>query len=299
MIDDPAFDEINEAKASMDHIYDQADPRAYFRELKSVGYAIPGAAKPIFQKLISHLRNKTGDTICILDLGCSYGVNAALLKHDLSIDDLYDHWGQKKLANATPEEIIEKDQHFFADLDKADDIEVIGLDVAENAVAFAEEAGLLDEGLAINLESEPLPEAAEHELASVDLVTSTGCIGYVTEKTFNRLLPAVMKGQRPWFANFVLRMFPFDYIEETLRESGYVTEKMEGQTFVQREFASAEEQEQVLEQLREQGIDPSGKETEGYLLAEFYLSRPLNEAGKTLSDQLVLPRWQGDSRLPV
>ena len=34
---------------------------------------------------------------------------------------------------------------FFADLDEPDDIEVIGLDVAENAVAFAEQAGLLDQ----------------------------------------------------------------------------------------------------------------------------------------------------------
>lgn len=287
MTDDPAFTEINDAKTNMDHIYDQTDPRAYFRELKRVGYAIPGSAKPIFQKLIFRLRNKTNDTVRVLDVGCSYGINAALLKHDLSIDDLYDHWGQEKLADATPEEVIEKDKDFFAGLDEVEDIEVIGLDVAENAVAFAEEAGLLDEGLAVDLESKPLPEAAKEELAPVDLVTSTGCVGYVTEKSFNRLLPAVTRGQRPWFANFVLRMFPFDAIEETLKNAGYVTEKLKGQTFVQREFASSEEQEQVLEQLREQGIDPTGKETEGHLLAEFYLSRPKEDAAQFPIKQLI------------
>lgn len=288
MTDDPAFDEINEAKASMDHIYDRPDPRAYFRELKSVGYSIPGAAKPIFQNLISRLRNRTDDTIRVLDVGCSYGINAALLKHDLSIDDLYDHWGQKKLANATPEEVIEQDKNFFARLDEIEDIEVIGLDIAENAVAFAEEAGLLDEGLTVDLESEPLPGDAVEDLAPVDLVTSTGCVGYVTEESFKQLLPAVTKGQRPWFANFVLRMFPFDAIEETLSESGYVTEKLEGQTFVQRDFASADEQEQVLEQLREKGIDPTGKEAEGHLVAEFYLSRPGKEVAAAPIEQLAL-----------
>ena len=286
MIDDPAFDEINDAKANMDHIYDQADPRAYFRELKSVGYAIPGAAQPIFQKLISHLRKNENGTVCVLDLGCSYGVNAALLKHDLSISDLYDHWGQEKLVDATPEEVVENDKRFFANLDEAADIEVIGLDVAENAVAFAEQAGLLDEGISINLESEPLPESAKDELAPVDLVTSTGCVGYVTEKSFNQLLPAVMRGQLPWFANFVLRMFPFDAIEETLKERGYVTEKLEGQTFVQREFASTEEQAQVLAQLRDQGIDPTGKEMGGQLLAEFYLSRPEKDAARLPIERL-------------
>ena len=81
MTADAEFEKINEAKANMDHIYDQSDPRAYFRELKKLGYGIPGAAKPIFQKLISHLRHRPNDTVHVLDLGCSYGVNAALLKH--------------------------------------------------------------------------------------------------------------------------------------------------------------------------------------------------------------------------
>ena len=30
MAGDVAFEEINEAKANLNHIYDQADPRAYF-----------------------------------------------------------------------------------------------------------------------------------------------------------------------------------------------------------------------------------------------------------------------------
>ena len=287
MSNDVAFEEINDVKANMDHIYDQADPRAYFRELKSVNYAIPGAAKPIFKNLISHLRHKTNDTIRILDVGCSYGINAALLKHDLSINDLYDHWGQENLATATSEEVIENDKRFFADLDEVEDIEVVGLDVAENAVAFAEETGLLDEGLAVDLESESLSEAAKAELAPVDLVTSTGCVGYVTEHSFNRLLPVVTQGQRPWFANFVLRMFPFDAIEETLRANDYVTEKLEGQTFVQRKFASTNEQEQVLDQLSERGIDPLGEETKGYLLAEFFLSRPKENADQIPLHEVV------------
>jgi len=286
--DDAIFEEINEAKASMDHIYDQTDPRAYFHELEKLGYAIPSAAKPIFQKLISHRRRGQDDTVHVLDLGCSYGVNAALLKHDLSMPELYEHWGQKKLADATPKEVVEYDQHFYDNLDESADIEVIGLDQAESAIAFAEEVGLLDEGLAVNLETEPLPEAATEDLALVDLVISTGCIGYLTEKSFERLLPAITRGRRPWIANFVLRMFPLDAIEETLSDWGYMTEKLDGQAFVQRQFASVEEQEKVLEQLREKGIDPTGKEAEGDLLAEFYLSRPIKDAAEIPIERLFV-----------
>ena len=287
MTGDADFEEINEAKASMDHIYNQRDPRAYFRELTKLEYAIPGRAKPIFQKLIRHLQADRDDTVHVLDLGCSYGVNAALLKHDLSMPELYEHWGQQTLVDVTSDEVTASDHSFFASPDGPDDIKIIGLDQAENAVAYAEGAGLLDEGLAVNLETEPLSARAEAQLEAVDLIVSTGCVGYVTEKSFERLLPAVTHGQSPWMGNFVLRMFPFDEIAVTLKRWGYVTEKLEGQTFVQREFASRDEQEQVLGQLCELGVDPKGKETGGHLHAEFYLSRPAKDVAETPIDRLL------------
>jgi hypothetical protein len=272
------FEDINEAKANLDHIYNQSDPRAYFRELKKLGHVIPEVAKPIFKKLIEALQQRRENTIQVLDLGCSYGINAALLKHDLSMDELYDHWGQKAFSNATSDAVIVRDQNYFADLKAPEDIGVVGFDVAENATSYAEEVGFLDESFTVNLETELLSASAREELASVDLVTSTGCVGYVTEKSFDRMLPAMGSCQMPWFANFVLRMFPFQAIEECLDGWGYVTEKLKNRTFLQRRFASAHEQEQVIKQLRDQGVDPTGLEGEGDLLAEFYLSRPKAEA---------------------
>ena len=287
MTEEPAFDEINEAKASMDHIYDQPDPRAYFKELNDLGYAIPGEAKPVFQELISQLQSQRPEPINILDLGCSYGVNAALLKHDLSMADLYAHWEKDKIADAAPDEVIENDKRFFTKLPKPEDIRVVGIDVAENAVDYATKSGLLDDGLTVDLETELLPAEARDELASVDLIMSTGCVGYITKKSFDRLMPVVTGGRKPWIANFVLRMFPFDAISQTLSKWGYVTEKLDGRTFVQREFASAEEREQVVEQMIENGIDFRGEEADGQLLAEFYLSRPKSEASRLPIERLI------------
>lgn len=281
------FETINEAKANLDHIYDQPDPRAYFRELGKLGYVIPGVAKPIFQKLISHLHRLRSDPVNVLDLGCSYGINAALLKYDLSMPELYDHWADKAPVSASSETIVRYDRRFFDTLDQQEDISVVGFDLAESAVAFGETTGLLDSGHAVNLETEPLPDTAAEELAAVDLVISTGCVGYVTEKSFERLLPAVTQGQSPWIGNFVLRMFPFDAIEETLKDWGYVTEKLEGRTFLQRRFASEEERDLMLKQLQLCGVDPTGKEEEGQLLAEFYLSRPAEEAEKIPIERLL------------
>lgn len=285
MTDENGFENINGAKANLDHIYNQPDPRAYFHELGKLDYGIPGVAKPIFQTLITHLQQGHQDPLHVLDLGCSYGVNAALLKRDMSMADLYEHWGQAQLADAAPEQVAEWDRHFFDGANRAGDLKVIGLDQADKAIAFAEDTGLLDGGVVANLETQPLPDAAEPALAPVDLIISTGCIGYVTEKSFVRLLPAVTAGGQPWIANFVLRMFPFDAIARSLSTRGYVTERLEGHTFPQRRFVSDDEQQQVLRQLHDQGLDPTGKEEDGHLHAEFFLSRPAGETG-----ELPLPR---------
>ncbi len=137
---------------------------------------------------------------------------------------------------------------------KDSELEVVGLDASANAIKYAVEANLLDDGVAADLESgRPSPEVAA-VLDDADLVISTGCIGYVGESTFKGILE-VNAPRKPWMVHFVLRMFPFGEIEETLGAFGYVTEKVEDQTFLQRRFASEEEQEHVLERLSGLGID--------------------------------------------
>jgi hypothetical protein len=273
---------INRAKANMDHIYAEPDPRAYFRELDRVDYAIPDRAKPVFRALIDHLAARRGAPIRTLDLGCSYGINAAILKHDLSMADLYARYTDPALDAASSDAVIAADRAYFDDLPESASAEMIGLDPAETAIAYAERSGLIEHGLSLNLEEESLSDAAATLVAPVDLVMSTGCVGYVGAKSFDRLLPAMTADRAPWLANFVLRMFPFDPIAETLADHGYVTEKLEGARFVQRCFMSDDEQAGVIGKLKAQGIDPTGIETEGDLIAEFYLSRPAADADRPI-----------------
>ncbi len=122
------FDEINEAKISMDHIYDQPDPRAYFRELKKLDYVIPDSAKLIFQALISRLKRRRCSAVHVLDLGCSYGVNAAILKYDQTMPELYEQWGKDNLAGATHGEVAKYGKHLYSAIKEPEDVTVIGLD---------------------------------------------------------------------------------------------------------------------------------------------------------------------------
>jgi hypothetical protein len=45
------FHDINQSKANMDDIYNQADPRSYLKELRKIGHTIPDEAKPFFRTL--------------------------------------------------------------------------------------------------------------------------------------------------------------------------------------------------------------------------------------------------------
>ncbi|RVC98966.1 hypothetical protein EN753_27515, partial [Mesorhizobium sp. M2A.F.Ca.ET.029.05.1.1] len=64
--------------------YNRRWPHAYFRAHLALDYVISDRAKPVFERIFAEyrrVRNKT--SLKIIDVGCSYGINAALLRTDL------------------------------------------------------------------------------------------------------------------------------------------------------------------------------------------------------------------------
>jgi hypothetical protein len=68
-------------------------------------------------------------------------------------------------------------------------------------------------------------------------------------------------------------------------------------TFVQRRFVDADEQEYVLQELANMGVDPNGREAAEYYHTEFYLSRPPEEAAK-ISIEALLQKTASRSNHP-
>jgi hypothetical protein len=277
--------DAGEGKADFDHIYDRPDPRDYFRTLGELDYEIPQLANPVFEALLTALEPRRGEsgaspTVRVLDLCCSYGVNAALLRCDVTLDELFDRYTSPALAGLSPTELADADAAFYAERSRPGAVRVSGLDTASNAVAYGSRVGLLDGGWAENLEvTEPSP-ALTDQLADVDLVTTTGGVGYITERTFDRVVGAQRSGPPPWVAAFVLRMFPYDDISAALAQHGLVTEHLAGVSFPQRRFASAAEQDAALSGISGRGLDPAGQEATGRYYADFYLSRPGTDAAE-------------------
>lgn len=281
------FSDINERKANFDHIYIEKDPRLYFSYLGQLDYIIPHLAQPVFAQLVRARAETQSEPVTVLDLGSSYGVNGALMKYALGYDMLRERYTAPALQPLTSDEMLELDRAFYRSWPKNRNVRVIGLDISPNAVRYAQACGTVDLGFAIDLETaDPTPEAAA-ALAEVDLIVSTGCVGYVTSKTFERLAALSRRGRPAWVASFVLRMFPYDKIAATLARYDLQTEQFEGVTFVQRRFANRAEMEAAIAAVEGRGIDTLGHETEGLYHADLFVSRSRTEIERLPIRKLV------------
>lgn len=270
------FQAINESKANFDRIYEDADPRAYYRVLGGLDYVIPDLASPLFKQLLEARAQRQDRPVTVLDLGCSYGINGALLRFPLKFDTLRRRYMLPEIQALSSGATKAFDIAYFRSWPARPNLRIIGLDASANAVHYAADVGILDTPIAEDFEHDTPSERARKALANVDIVISTGCVGYVTERTFKAILECNRNAELPWVASFVLRMFPYDAIRGTLAKFGLATEKLAGATFVQRRFRDADEYEQSLAKLEALGIDPAGREEEGLFHAELFVSRPEN-----------------------
>jgi hypothetical protein len=279
-------------KASFDLIYDLEAPREYCRVLGGLDYLIPHHGQRLFRALAEARRaGAVQDRLKVVDVCCSYGINAALLKHEMTLGELYARYGSEELGGLSSEELAGADAAFYRERLRETPLEVVGLDVAQNAVSYGVSSGLLDGGFAENLEENEPTEELRRAVSGADLLTITGGVGYVSERTFERLLECIAGGtggRAPWIAALALRWVSYEEISEALSEYGLVTEKLEGHTFPQRRFLDTPEREYVLEELAKTGVDTTGKEETGWYHAEFYLSRPAEEAKVPLETLLAL-----------
>jgi len=261
------------------------DPRAYFSVLGALDYMIPDIAEPVVRQILAARARIDGADPVVLDVGCSYGINAAVHRFPLNFDTLRRRYARHEMATLSSEEMTRLDRHYFAAWPETGMARFIGLDISEPAVRYARTVGLIDDGIVADLETKSLSPEQIKIASRANVLLSTGCVGYVTEKTFRKLLDAVE--QTPWIISFVLRMFPYEPLAAAFAERGLITERLQGATFVQRRFRDPEEFERTIATLEERGIDTAGFESEGLFQAELFLSRPEVDARTMPLEELV------------
>ena len=269
-------------KACFDDIYTQEDPRRYYAALRPLDYQIPQHASQVVRSL---LRRRSGPET-IVDLCCSYGVNAALFAHDLTLEDLFEHYAAE-VDTANRAELLAHDRAFFAAHRRPDAPRTIGLDQSAPAIAYACATGQLDAGFAEDLETNDPSVELRAAVAGSTMITVSGGVGYIGYRTFERVVGAAARP--PWVVALVLREVSYEPIIETLEGFGLVTERLPQRTFRQRRFADREEADAALKRVDALGLSPAGKEDTGYYHAELFVSRPADQAEQPLEDLLDLP----------
>lgn len=262
-------------KANFDDTYDRPTPKAYYNALHGLDYRLPELARPFIRRSLTALRRiHRRDRVKMIDLCCGYGVNAALLNHDIDMQDLYDRYAGGPWEPLPLSIIVERDRNLFASQRRSPiEADVIGVDVAAKALAYARDVGLLDEGLPLDLERDDPDASARRLLADADIVTVTGGLSYIGKASFERLFDCFPADRRPWVVWFPLRHAKFDGVVDTLANFGLATEFLT--TLPQRRMTDARERQIVLQQLKEVGLDPKDEKA-GYLHAVCAISRPLH-----------------------
>lgn len=279
------FVSINSTKANFNDVYVKADPRAYFSVLGALDYMIPDVAAPIVRQIFAAFVRQYGRKPRVLDVGSSYGINAAVHRFPVTFATLRRRYARHEMAALEAAEVRRLDRNYYASWPDKGLATFVGLDVSTQAIQYATDVGLFEEGIVADLEHEPLTAGAAVIASDIDIVLSTGAVGYVSDATFRSILNATSRP--PWVVSFVLRMFPYDDLQALFDENGLVTEHLASALFTQRRFTDLAEFEHCLQLLASRGLDSRGLESRGLLQAGLFVSRPAQDVRRERLDDIV------------
>jgi hypothetical protein len=116
----------------------------------------------------------------------------------------------------------------------------------------------------------------------VDLIISTGTVGYIGPGAFTRILDLCTDTATVWIATFALRLVDFDPYARILLDYGLTTETYPD-AFVQRNIVDAAELVGTMDCAQRRGLAMNGLEGTGRLFANLYLSCAADTDGGSLT----------------
>ena len=275
-------DNVPRHKDDFGRVYDLEDPSPYFNALRPSGYRMPavlaGALKAIHRPVCA-ARGTDGE-LRVLDFACGYGAVGALLRHDLSMPELFARYGGRRWRPADARRYREADAAFFA-ARRAEPatFEIGGVDVAGAALEYAEALGFLDRAFHENLIGEAPGEALRLFLDSVDLVVESGSLGDLLPAAFGRILDCGGDGARPWFIYCPRPDVDWTPLDKLWAQRGYRAESLGTGPVRYRKPLGAEERADMLRIARGLGKPDETVMRDGYLLVDMTLARPEADAG--------------------
>ncbi len=261
-----------------DDIYNLPDCRSYYRAMSHAGFRTAHYATTGFRTILTELKRLRGlNAVSVVDFASGYGIAAALMRHDVSLDDVLGRYVDPWFDDAATEAVIAADKDWLSGFRRAGDTDTYcGVDIADQALAYGGATGIFDTFFADNLQDDPPSAGLKTVLNDCDLVVECGSVAHMLPRAFDRLLDAT--GRRPWVATSPIRGNDSAEAFDLLKRFDYRVEVYDAQPFRHRRFAEADEQARAIVNAQARGHDTDGYESEGYFHAQIYLARPEEEA---------------------
>ena len=276
-------------KDDFDRVYDLEDPSVYFAALRPADYRMPAVLAGALRAIYSALDNArdSGGTIRLLDFACGYGVIGALLRHDVSMHDIYTYYARRSWHPADGRIYWEADAKFFAARPAAPlGFEIAGTDIAGVALEYAAELGFLDRTFHENVVDDPPSASFRDFLREVDLVVESGSLGAVLPAAFERILNAASAECPPWFLYSPRPDTDWEVLDGLWRQRAYRAESLSTTPVRYRKPLGEFEHADMFRITRALGKSDESVMRDGYLLVNMTLARPEAEAGKLPIEQL-------------
>ena len=275
-------DSYTQHAALFTRVYDLDDPGPYFATLRPTGYRMPvalaGALEAIHAPL-SAVRG-AGDTLRVLDFACGYGVIGALLRHDVSMAEIYARYGERQWQPEDDRRHWEADAGFFAArrAERAR-FEIGGIDIAGNALDYASALGFVDRAFHENLVDDAPGDELTRFLRSVDVVVESGALGVMLPVAFARVLDCCGDASPPWFLYSPRPDVNWSALDRLWAERGYRTESVCARPVHYRKPLDAQERADMLRRSRNFGKPDGAIMRDGYFLVDMTLARPDADTG--------------------
>ena len=268
-------------KDDFGRVYDLEDPSPYFNALAPSGYRMPevlaGALKAI-QGAVRNARDAPA-TLRVLDFACGYGAVGALVRHDVSMADLYARYAKRNWQPDEGRRYWPADARFFAARrEKPAWFEIGGLDIAGFALEYAATMGFIDRTFHVDLLDQGPSGALERFLRQVDLVVESGSLGKLLPVAFGRILDCVGE-HPPWFVYSPRPDIDWTPLDALWTARGYRAESLGSEPVRYRKPLGEQEKTHMLRATRALGKSDEAVMRGGYLLVEMTLARPEGDAG--------------------
>ena len=283
------IDNLPTHKDDFDRVYDLEDPSPYFTALRPADYRMPavlaGTLKAIHRPVAT--ARTTGGVLRLLDFACGYGVIGALLRHSVSLADMYAWYGERQWLPADSRRFWSADAAFLhSRRSREPRFEIGGVDIAGIALEYAAAMGFVDTVFHENLVERPPGDALRQFVQGADLVVECGALGDLITTAFERILDCCRGAGRPWFVYCPRPDLDWTGLHALWAARGYHAESLGTTPVRYRKALGAAEQADMSRVIRELGRPESTVTRDGYLLVDMTLARPDAEIGNPLIAEL-------------